>query len=56
MKEKSLLKIIEILTDKITSLETDVFIRDYENRQLKAENARLNELLTPKAKGDEVNE
>ncbi len=51
MSENKLYKIIEVLTDKITNLENVVFIKDYENEQLKAENKRLNELLTPKAKG-----
>ena len=52
MNEKNLLKIINILTDKITSLETDLIIKDIEIDNLKSENARLNELLTPTAKGD----
>lgn len=56
MSEKKLYKIIEVLTDKITSLENNAFLKDYEIAQLKTENARLNELLTPKAKGDKVNE
>ncbi len=49
-------KVIEILTDRISSLETDIFIKDMDIRNLKEENARLNELLTPTKKGDFENE
>ena len=56
MKENNLLKVIEILSEKITNLETSLFIAEHKNEELTAENARLNELLTPKAKGEQVNE
>ncbi len=56
MSKEQYEKVIEILTDKINSLETDIIIKNFDIRNLKEENARLNELLTPTAKGEQVNE
>lgn len=56
MSEKEYIEIIKALTEKITRLESDAFVKDYDNEKLKEENARLNELLTPKAKVGADNE
>lgn len=56
MNEKNLLKVIEILTNEISRLETAVFVAEYDKKELEKENARLAELLTPTAKGELVNE
>lgn len=72
MENSQLLKLIEVLTpnmvietltQKISLLESDLFIEQIKNEQLNAEVkklnaevARLNELLTPKAKGEFDNE
>lgn len=53
MNKEKYEKVIEILTDKINSLETDIIIKNIDIRNLKEENARLNELLTPKKAGAE---
>lgn len=49
-------KVIEMLVDKIASLETANYVLSYENDKLKEEIARLNELLTPTAKVGADNE
>lgn len=51
MSEKEYIAIIKALTEKITRLESDAFVKDYNNECLRKENERLNELLTPTAKG-----
>lgn len=56
MNKEKYEKVIEILTDKIASLESDIFIKDIEIENLKKENTQLNEYLTPKAKGGAGNE
>ena len=48
--------VIETLLEKISILETEKFLLEYNNKDLKEENERLNELLTPTAKGDFDNE
>lgn len=40
-------KLVAILLEKIEKLESELFVKDYEIQNLKSENARLNELLTP---------
>ena len=52
MDEKQLQKILAVLSDKISFLENEICLKNYENEYLKKENARLNELLTPTNKVD----
>ena len=52
MDEKQLQKILAVLSDKISFLENEISLKNYENEYLKKENARLNELLTPTNKVD----
>lgn len=60
MNGEKINKAIEILAEKIISLETSVTLQKYEadalrkeNANLKAENGRLKELLTPTKRGTE---
>lgn len=50
MNDVKVKAMIEALVDKIVSLESDKWIRQYEIDKLKEENARLNELLNPTKK------
>lgn len=48
--------IIEALTDKIELLKNEMWIKEFENEQLKKENAKLNEFLNPTKKVGEKDE
>ena len=50
MSNEKMQKIIEVLVEKITRMESDIFAIEYENEKLRAENKRLEELLTPTKK------
>ena len=43
-------KAIAVLVEKINSLESSIYFKDIDIKNLKEENTRLNELLTPKKK------
>lgn len=53
MTPKNYEKIIEVLTEKIASLETEIFSRDIQIETLKKDNAKLDEFLTPTKKDGE---
>ena len=56
MTPKNYEKIIEVLTEKIASLETEIFSRDIQIETLKKENAKLNYFLNPTEKEGGENE